>query len=824
MSGCDPCKKSSIKSYASLTNINNSCGCGCGSTSDSSCIKYTGPLLQCIGSSAGDTIEDILIKVDASVCTSQGDYSGYDMACLTENETLNSQKEFVEAISQYVCDTQNQLDNYIDVVNPQIIQGLQSQITNINNPALTLCAYTGVTSSDSLIQVLVKLSSRICALDSRFDLSSIDWNQCFSVTDVPTTLSEAFNVVIDQICQIDDNGGSVPLPTFNNEGSCLPPPLTASDSLYVTIQKIRQRLCQTPTYNIDLSPWDCIENPDVGGGASLQKALDLIIASTDSLYKNRYSFDPQDFDVAGTDVNDACSGYTVSLKPLDIENVEIDFVTDSNIFNVSGAPVGAQGTINMQFNSQPVNTFFAAPESGGGTPSFRKMVTSDLPDSVITTDKIQDFPPGVLLGRYTNVPGPAETIILGNGLSLTNGGVLELDSGSSGPNFANTNLIFTNSRTHNINQFNLDLIQGGGFSYTSASGDGFGHDFGSGAFFIKHGSNYTGSIYPSYTGDFDYLLPAKSGTVALVGDWPDEVNLIEGNNITITGTYPNLTINSSGGGSPPPNTNIGNSNLTIPASTSRVLFIDPTSVLSLQSSAGTAIQWDSDNLVIRSSGIISYSSGNSSGYASNLSTDLLTSVRLHQLPDESGIIALKEDLDPLWDNQWYNMGSTTTGTEGVGIQDWEVISLGTPPLSMAPLVSTPKYKIDSIGNLNTTGSMSIEVTLETIEAHNWVTAEYKIPLTTFPTTIWDNNNIDGMLVNCDSDVDVQTMNSSTPLYSDIHSMSYVYLDKITGGLFLVGKIRLQVMEALSTPVVGLKIPIIVSLGGVVIPLKGGDGS
>lgn len=50
-----------------------------------------------------------------------------------------------------------------------------------------------------------------------------------------------------------------------------------------------------------------------------------------------------------------------------------------SIFNITGSPVTTAGNINLGFNSQAANTFFAAPNGSASVPSFRTIVGADVP-------------------------------------------------------------------------------------------------------------------------------------------------------------------------------------------------------------------------------------------------------------------------------------------------------------------------------------------------------------------------------------------------------------------------------------------------------------
>jgi hypothetical protein len=67
------------------------------------------------------------------------------------------------------------------------------------------------------------------------------------------------------------------------------------------------------------------------------------------------------------------------------------------IFNVSGSPVTTSGTLGATLASQNQNLVFAAPDTAAGTPAFRALVASDIPN--LPTSKITG-----LAGAITATP------------------------------------------------------------------------------------------------------------------------------------------------------------------------------------------------------------------------------------------------------------------------------------------------------------------------------------------------------------------------------------------------------------------------------------
>jgi len=67
-----------------------------------------------------------------------------------------------------------------------------------------------------------------------------------------------------------------------------------------------------------------------------------------------------------------------------VQSVDVSGVF--GIFTFSGGPVTTTGTIAMSLNSQFANFVFAAPNAGSGAPTFRALVSNDIPD--LATAKI----------------------------------------------------------------------------------------------------------------------------------------------------------------------------------------------------------------------------------------------------------------------------------------------------------------------------------------------------------------------------------------------------------------------------------------------------
>jgi len=305
---CQNCNSSS-GSFSLPTNLNvNTCD---DVYYDSQCIVYSGPNLTCMGVSTNTCLQDILQNIDTKICQNVGDYSQYNFNCLASQYVINTEADFVDAITDYTCTINTNLQTVINTTIPNLQTNLQNQINAIKNPNLSSpCSSIVYGTSSTLNQVITAISNSVCTLYTNIsDISTANWNTCYSVPVPPTTLVGAFNILISQICDIKNT--STALPVFNNTTSCLPSP-GATDTLVDTINKIKTRLCQTPTYNPGVYTSSCVQ---ISGATTLDQLNQAILARIDALSQNIVNiFDSGDFTVTNVDNTDLCLGKKVALS------------------------------------------------------------------------------------------------------------------------------------------------------------------------------------------------------------------------------------------------------------------------------------------------------------------------------------------------------------------------------------------------------------------------------------------------------------------------------------------------------------------------------
>lgn len=278
---------------------------------DTACIIYTGPDLACIDAPTNSCLESIITKIDAQVCTAVGDYSGFNLGCLRNDYTINTAKDFAESTANFVCILRTDLDTFTTTTFPNTIDDIEDDIQAIQIPGTTSsCSNIVIPNGSTINSVLQILANAGCSLYAAINPSSANWSQCFTVLTPPTTIVQAFNVVLDQICQVASTAGGT-LPTFNNVGTCLPSP-GANDSLTNTIIKIRTRLCQTPVFLAsNLASSTCVS---FGPSSTLEDVIEAQNALLDDLADSSIRGASSDFIIDYIDSGNHCLGKTISLN------------------------------------------------------------------------------------------------------------------------------------------------------------------------------------------------------------------------------------------------------------------------------------------------------------------------------------------------------------------------------------------------------------------------------------------------------------------------------------------------------------------------------
>lgn len=377
-----------IQTTSPITGFNPA-GCfsapSCGQ--DASCIIYTGPNLSCSGVNTNDALDVILQKIDPILCGSGGgDYSSYNTFCLAP---ITTQKQFVETISSFVCTTRTDLDTFIGTTFPAYQSSVSSILTAINTPGI-LCTAAGVGVNDTLATILAKYCTAITNITSNLAMSEVNWSSCYTVSPAPTTLTQAFNVLIGQICLLKSQVASAAvLPTFNNTANCLAG--GAADTLVQTITSMITRLCQTPTLNNSLISWGCLSQP--AGNQDLNTALLNIVGKINVLTMAFPSVFSSDFTVTNVDNTNLCLGKHIALATPSTQDRFVAATTSDTSPGTLQAKVTPGTGIALDFTTTPGQMII---NNTGGVGGGDHKVLADSGDTTAgyLIDKIE-FSPSV---------------------------------------------------------------------------------------------------------------------------------------------------------------------------------------------------------------------------------------------------------------------------------------------------------------------------------------------------------------------------------------------------------------------------------------------
>lgn len=387
---CTNCQNNNQISYSYTTppkcpHCTNTCTCSsCGGDSscrndsenkDSSDIIYSGHNLLCSGVESGATVEEIIQKFDEKFCSLGGsDYSTYTIAsCLLtpSGGQITSEKEFVESISDYVCNFKSEYNTFITEYNTFVTE-VTEVIQGVNSVGATTCVDIGIVPTDTIAEGFTKMGNSVCGLIQQAKLTGVNWNVCgFSTSIVPSTIPAGFTKILEYFCQLSNSIPSeVTLPTFNNVGSCLPGVNTAADSIGTTIEKLKSKVCSLD-YDLTGLNFGCV--PVAG---NLQGVLQNII---DRVNANPITyFHPTDFIIETMD-GGPCFGRNIKINAANFDRKVASNSSDTTPGTLFDK-LQAGTNVTLDFLSVPGKVIINSTGGGGGSDNFKVRVNASDPD------------------------------------------------------------------------------------------------------------------------------------------------------------------------------------------------------------------------------------------------------------------------------------------------------------------------------------------------------------------------------------------------------------------------------------------------------------
>jgi hypothetical protein len=392
---------------------NNDCG---GASTNASCVIYNGPTLSCSGIETLDNVEAALQKIDEQICAISGDYSTYNMNCLPTwwEAAITNQATFVDAITKFACEIRDNLATFIGVVYVCNQEILDDRLKALEVPGIT-CSFASVVSTDTLQQVLGKYCTKFGDIEASLNLSSVTWNNCLTISGNPITVASGFQLISDQICSLYAliAGGGI-LPTFNNTLSCIGG--GSSDSLLTTITLIKNRLCLSPTLNMDNIVWGCFTEE-----ATFEDVIIKMVSTLGTLSANFVQFNAGDFILTPLDATNPCGGNMVSLAAsLNADRFVAVNALDTSPGTLNTKLSGSSSILLTTVSNSFINITVADTNYGDIIVTGTGASWAINPN-VVSFAKIQDVSSGSILGRSSIGTGDIEQLSLGSNMSLSAG-------------------------------------------------------------------------------------------------------------------------------------------------------------------------------------------------------------------------------------------------------------------------------------------------------------------------------------------------------------------------------------------------------------------
>ncbi len=142
--------------------------------------------------------------------------------------------------------------------------------------------------------------------------------------------------------------------------------------------------------------------------------------------------DPADITASADDQVLRRAGGVLGFGQIGTGSIADDAITNGKLRDSAGVSVIGRSASST---GDPADITASADDQvlrrAGGVLGFGQIETGSIADDAITFAKMENVPPGRLLGRFTASTGDIETITIGSGLSLS-GGTLSATGGSSG--------------------------------------------------------------------------------------------------------------------------------------------------------------------------------------------------------------------------------------------------------------------------------------------------------------------------------------------------------------------------------------------------------
>lgn len=343
---------------------------------DASYIIYTGIATEYVPIEPGEDLQTILQNIDVAInsYSSAPDYTGYDLACITQTDGSShptNTQNFAEGISKIVCDNRDLYDTFVDTTYVTDQGVLTTAINGLQSPEYTYSPFS-ITDADGINTVWSKTFTGLSAIIASISPESASWST-LSITPDPTTIVDAFDDIIDYVANLSDEvvDKQDDLGTFDTDaigGQVTDEPADAINTIIDYVETL-------PVFSTDSITWDCVTS-----GSTLQETIDNILITLNATYKGFVS-------AVGTGLTlstISCGGRTVEIDDtwdglykvkVDEDDVDPDFLEEKIESSDSSITITNTGsTLDLSITDPP-----------DGKVKVTSLTTSDYLNNVITT-------------------------------------------------------------------------------------------------------------------------------------------------------------------------------------------------------------------------------------------------------------------------------------------------------------------------------------------------------------------------------------------------------------------------------------------------------
>lgn len=324
---CTNCNTNIYNCNCNESNCDENTGCPI-TLKDTCVINSLEETMSSIGLEPGEDLKVFFNKLDEFLLNlnpSDFNFSELDIVCFE----ATSLSEFIEEVSLKTCTLQSTFNSFQTSVNNSL-NLLNNSIDALNTVTVSK---SGITQTFTRANFDQRTFNKIDELELFCTLAGIEWDSCFTVSDIPTTLKEAFETIINMYCSLT----------------------TTVNGFVPDNKKLRISLLDTTDgFLSEKLTSSCLDITIFNSGGNEKIRIEPKVKPTLYTFSNNFtqttiSNDCYDEIAIGLDTSLLPNNYLTSIG-LEIGN------NAQNVLTVPNSPLTSNGNLELTFSSQPPNS------------------------------------------------------------------------------------------------------------------------------------------------------------------------------------------------------------------------------------------------------------------------------------------------------------------------------------------------------------------------------------------------------------------------------------------------------------------------------------